>query len=268
MIHGVLHLAQEATSGGNGWFNFPQGMIAVILAIISFYGMTYVVVSLNVGWRFGYWVCGAVFGALMVLMSINWLVNPVGPQGNGATWVPVGAARTTITQSTYNKESLSAPEQYPGGPWTKPDDVARAEAITSAVQTCLTTAPAAFTPQEKKPCSDAQALMPAVKSIPVINGTAVAVAGAASDIKFAHDHGLLAETVVTPLTHDPRVAGKNALAGKAMGPPFKMVFIYDYGAIRLPALMSLLIFTIFFLIHLFGLNRAEKRKLNPTMVGA
>ena len=132
----------------------------------------------------------------------------------------------------------------------------------------LTTAPAQFTDQEKKPCGDAQALMPPVKSIPVINGNAVAVSGAATDIKFSRDHGLLAETIVTPLTHDPRVAGKNALAGKAMGPPFKMLFIYDYGAIRLPALMSLLIFSIWFLIHIFGLNRAEKRKLNPAMVNA
>jgi len=50
-----LHfLAQEAATGGNGWFNFPQGMIAVILAIICFYGMTYVVVALNTGWRFVY----------------------------------------------------------------------------------------------------------------------------------------------------------------------------------------------------------------------
>jgi hypothetical protein len=242
-------------------------MIAVILAVICFYGTTYVVVALNIGWRFGYWVCGAVFGALMVLLSIFWLVNPVGPQGNAATWVPVAAARTTITQASYKDQSLSAPEQYPTGPWQQPNDVVRASDLTSAVQTCLTTTPAQFTAQEKKPCGDAQALMPPTNSIPVINGTTVAIQTVPANIKFANDHGLLAEAVVTPMTHDPRVA-KDPKAGKVMGKSFVILFIYDYGALRLPALMSLLIFSIFFLIHIAGLNRAEKRKLNPAMVNA
>jgi len=264
-LHAVHILAQEASTAGHGWFNFPQGMIAVLLAIICFYGMTYVVVALNTGWRFGYWICGATFGALMVLLSIFWLVNPVGPQGNTATWVPVASAQQTITHATYKNESLTAPEQYPSSPWTKPDDVGRASALTSAVQTCITTAPAAFTPQEKKPCGDAQSFMPPVKSIPVLNGNAVAIQTKVENIKFASDHGLLTETTVTPVTHDPRIA-HDPINGKVMGPSFKMLFIYDYGALRLPALMSLVIFSIFFLIHITGLNRAEKRKLNPAMV--
>jgi hypothetical protein len=107
--------------------------------------------------------------------------------------------------------------------------------------------------------------MPPEKSIPVINGTTVAIQTVPMNIKFANDHGLLAEVTVTPTTHDPRVAS-DPKVGKVMGPSFVMLFIYDYGALRLPPLMSLVIFSIFFLIHLAGLNRAEKRKLNPTMV--
>jgi hypothetical protein len=265
-MHPIHVLAQEATGGHSGWFNFPQGLIAVLLAIICFYGMTYVVVALNTGWRFGYWICGATFGALMVLLSIFWLVNPVGPQGDAANWVPVASARTTIVQASYHNQSLSAPEQYPTGPWQQPNDKARAADLTSAVQTCITTAPAQFTEQQKKPCGDAQSLMPSEKSIPVINGTPVAIQTVPTDIKFANDHGLLAEVTVTPTTHDPRVAS-DPKAGKVMGPSFVMLFIYDYGALRLPALMSLVIFSIFFLIHLAGLHRAEKRKLNPAMTG-
>lgn len=265
-MHVIHFLAQEGGGGGGGgWLRYPQGLIAVLLAIISFYGMTYVVVALNTGWRFGYWICGATFGALMVMMSIFWLVNPVGPRGNEATWVPVAAARATITQSSYNGQTLAAPDQYPSGPWTKPDDAGRADSLTSAIQTCITTAPTALSGQAKKPCTDAQALMPPTDSIPVINGTTVAIQTSVSDVKFARDHGLLAEATVTPVTHDPRVA-KDAKTGKVMGPPLKILFIYDYGALRLPPLMSLLIFSIFFLIHITGLNRAEKRKLNPAMV--
>jgi len=265
-IHAVHLLAQEAgTSGGGGWLRYPQGLIAVLLAIICFYGMTYVVVALNTGWRFGYWICGATFGALMVMFSIFWLVNPVGPRGNEANWVPVGAARDTITQATFNNQSLSAPNQYPTGPWAQPDDQGRADSLTSAIQTCLTTSPDQFTAAEKQPCTEAQSLMPPVDSIPVINGTAVAIQTNVTDVKFAHDNGLLAEAVVTPTTHDPRIA-KDPKTGKIMGPALKMLFIYDYGALRLPPLMSLVIFSIFFLIHITGLNRAEKRKLNPAMV--
>jgi hypothetical protein len=265
-MHPIHLLAQEAATGAkDGWFNYPQGLIAVLLAIICFYGMTYVVVALNTGWRFGYWICGAAFGALMVMLSIFWLVNPVGPQGNAASWVPVASARTNIAQASYNNESLSAPAQYPTGPWQEPNDVQRASALTSAVQTCITAVPAQFTAQQKKPCGDAQSLMPPEKTIPVINGTAVAVQTLPTNIKFANDHGLLAEVTVTPTTHDPRVAS-DPKTGKVMGPSFVMLFIYDYGALRLPPLMSLVIFSIFFLIHITGLNRAEKRKLNPTMV--
>jgi hypothetical protein len=260
-----LLLAQEAATGGHGWLNFPQGLIAVLLAIICFYGMTYVVVALNTGWRFGYWICGATFGALMVLMSIFWLVNPVGPRGNEANWVPVASAQTTVTQASYNGQSLSTPPQYPTGAWTEPDDLGRADSLTSAIQTCITAVRAQFTPQQKKPCGDAQSLMPPVNSIPVINGNAVAIQTKVDDVKFSRDHGLLAEATVTPVTHDPRVA-KDPKTGKIMGKSFKMLFIYDYGALRLPPLMSLVIFSIFFLIHILGLNRAEKRKLNPAMV--
>ena len=38
---------------------YPQGLIAVALAVMCFYGMTYVVIALNVGWRFGYWLSSA-----------------------------------------------------------------------------------------------------------------------------------------------------------------------------------------------------------------
>ncbi len=246
-------------------FNYPQGLFAVILAVISFYGMTYVVVALNLGWRFGYWVCGATFGALMVMMSIFWLQNPVGPRGNEAKWSPVSSASETITQAKYKNQSLSAPSTYPTAPWAEPDDKSKADSLASAIQSCLTSLPAALAEDEKEPCLAAQKLMPDPKKIPVITGSAVAISPEVKDIKFARDGGLLSEAVVTPVTHDPRVA-KNAKKGQAMGPPFKVLFIYDYGALRQPPLVSLIIFGIYFLIHIVGLSRAEKRKLSPAAI--
>jgi hypothetical protein len=244
---------------------YPQGLIAVILAIISFYGMTYVVVALNIGWRFGYWVCGATFGALMVLMSIFWLQNPVGPRGNEAKWTPVASAQTTISQAQHDGKSLSAPASYPGAPWAEPDDQSRAASLASGIQSCLTSAEAALAEDEKEACLAAQKLMPQTKDIPVIAGSVVAISPEVKNLKFAKDEGLLAEAEVTPVTHDPRVA-KDAKKGQAMGSTFRILFIYDYGALRLPPLVSLIIFGIYFLIHIVGLSRAEKRKLQPAAV--
>ena len=42
--------------------------------------------------------------------------------------------------------------------------------------------------------------------------------------------------------------------------------ILDKGSLREPPIMALVIFLIFFLFHLRGLDRAEKRKLNPAVV--
>jgi hypothetical protein len=80
----------------------PNGLIAVVLAVISFYGMTYVVIALNVGWRFGYWLSAAVFSALMFMMSIFWLQTGLGPRGFEAAWVPITASRTPVAQETFN----------------------------------------------------------------------------------------------------------------------------------------------------------------------
>src|SRR5688572_26587827 len=101
----------------NSW----PGLIAVILAIISFYGTTYLVIALNTGWRFGYWLTSACFGSLMVLLSIFWIVNPVGPQGALPKWVPVGAGEN-VEQVQFQGQPLSAAAQYPGGTWEDPEE--------------------------------------------------------------------------------------------------------------------------------------------------
>ena len=244
--------------------NSVPGLIAVFLAVISFYGTTYLVVALNTGWRFGYWICGAVFGALMVLLSIFWIVNPVGPRGEEARWVPIAAGKT-ISSVTFEDESLSTPGQYPGGTWTAaPAGDEQADAFSSSITTCISTDPEKLPEEEAKPCGDAQALMPKTEDIPVLLGSAVAVQPKLSDIRFATEKGYLAQAVVRPITVDPRVTKDPN--GKLLAEPFRVVAILDKGSLRLPPFAALALFLAFFLFHLRGLDRAEKRKLNPAVV--
>lgn len=249
--------------------NHPAGLIAVILGIISFYGMTYVVIALNVGWRFGYWLTSACFGVLMVLMSVFWITTALGPQGHEAKWIPVAADEGRISQARIEERSLSSPGRYPSSPWqTAGKDSPLAphiEAFSSASTNCLSTKPESLEEELKEICGDAQDLLPKEREIPVLLGTAVAVLPELKDVRFSDEDGtLLAMGRVAPTTHDPRVA-KDAEAGKQLGDSFLILARYDKGSLRVPALMSLLIFAIYSAFHLWGLNRAEKRKLSPVI---
>lgn len=249
----------------NSW----PGLIAVILSIISFYGTTYLVIALNVGWRFGYWLSSACFGALMVLLSIFWTVNvqpdqALGPQGAVPKWIPI-AAGPEIQQASFRGVTISSPANYPTA-WEQPEEGdPQIEAFTSAIAGCLTgDTEEIVEPDEKSACEAAQELMPDDRDIPVIDGTAVAVQPEVTEVRFTDDNGRLAEAVVTPLTKDPRVSDNPG--GEALADPFRLVAILDKGSVGLPSYMSLVIFSIYFLFHLWGLNRAEKKKLQPAVI--
>lgn len=249
----------------NSW----PGFFAIILAVISFYGTTYLVVALNVGWRFGYWVCGACFGALMVMLSLFWAINvrpdqAVGPQGALPRWNAIAAAEE-IRTAEFGGQQVAAVASYPGGQWEQPPEAdPQAEAFSSAVQNCVSTDPESLPEEERDACAAAQELMPAPEDIPVIDGTAVAVVPKITDIRFTEDVGVLAQAVVTAVTNDPRVTKDPD--GKALAEPFRIVAILDKGSVGLPSYMSLVIFIIWTIIHLRGLDRAEKRKLQPAAI--
>lgn len=247
--------------------NSPAGAIAVILAVISFYGTTYLVIALNVGWRFGYWLTSACFGALMVLLSIFWIVNPVGPRGAEPIWSPVAAARTTISQAQIEGASLSTPSQYPAGPWqpATEDDTEQGDALGSAISNCLSADPESLPGQEAEACADAQSLLPPDEEVPVIDGAEVAVTNEPTNVRFAEEGGkLLGQATIVPVTNDPRVAD-DPEQGEPLGEPFRIVAAFDQGSILVPPIWSLVIFVIYLAFHLRGLHRAEKRKLSPAV---
>lgn len=245
-------------------FNHPEGLIAVILGVISFYGMTYVVVALNVGWRFGYWVTSATFGALMVLLSIFWIITPVGPLGDEAHWVAAGADTNQISAVSLEDTTYSETSSYPSGPWFTPEEAeTRLENFESAMGNCLSASIESLSELERESCETAQSFMPPEEEIPFIDGTLVIVQSEFTDVRFAEEQGAtLAQAQVLPITHDPRVA-EDPEAGELMGEPFLIAAVWEEGTFRQPAVASMLIFLLWTAVHLFGLHRAEERKLSP-----
>ena len=246
---------------------YPQGLIAVLLAIISFYGMTYVVMSLSVGWRFGYWLAGSVLFALLFMMAIFWLETGLGPRGVEASWVPIATSRTPIAQATFNGQPLASPGSYPSSPWapgTKANKLdAEPDEVSSAVQDCLTTPAESLAGPQKSPCQAGQGMLPSQDAIPVISGSPVAVTPDVQDLRFTKENGaLLALGKAVPLTRDPRLA-KDVKTGKQLGPAFYILLVKNKGALRLPPFVAFLIFGGLLAVHLAGLHRAEQRKLSP-----
>lgn len=247
--------------------NHPAGIAAVVLGVISFYGMTYVVIALNTGWRFGYWIAGASLGVLMFLMSIFWIVTALGPRGAEPKWTPLASGSTRISQASLKETRLASVSQYPNGPWRPAEEGSDLEEqsseFESSVTNCLTTDPSKLPAEDRKTCEQAQALMPDKKDIPVLEGAAAAMTPELEDVRFTEDNGaLLAQGRVVPLTRDPRVA-KDPEKGAALGDPFLMLAVRDEGSLRVPAYASAVIFGVFAVFHLLGLHRAEQRKLSP-----
>lgn len=247
--------------------NHPAGIAAVVLAVVSFYGMTYVVIALNTGWRFGYWITGASLGVLMFLMSIFWIVTALGPRGAEPKWTPLASGATRISEASLGETRLASAGQYPGGPWQPEPEGVDVEEQTgefeSSATNCLTTHPDNLPEEDREVCEAAQGNLPAEQDIPVIEGAAVTMTPELSEVRFTEEGGaLLAQARVVPLTRDPRVAD-DPDEGEALGDPFLFLAARDEGSLRVPAYASLLIFGLFAAFHLWGLHRAEQRKLSP-----
>lgn len=248
--------------------NHPVGIIAVLLGILTFLGSIYVVVALNVGWRFGYWLSSAAFGGLMIFISIFWILTGLGPQGEAATWVPLAVDDAQLGEVTLDDTTYETPERYPDGPWAPAEEAEgfapqEADAVGSSLKNCLTAPVEDLEGAQQEMCERAQELLPAEEDLPKVAGQTVAMQPKLIDVRFVVEEGTkLAGTTVVPITRDPRIA-EDPDVGEPVGDPFLMVSYFDPGSLRLPAVMSTLIFGLYFAFHLWGLNRAEKQKLSP-----
>lgn len=248
--------------------NHPVGLVAVALAILVFFGSIYTVVALNVGWRFGYWVTSAAFGGLMLFISVFWILTGLGPAGEEANWIPVAVDTEEIGSVEIDGTTYETPADYPESPWQTAEesedvDPGQAEGLGSSFNDCLSGETEGLAEERQAVCEQAQGLLPSDEDLPKAEGTTVAMQQRFEQVKFSVEGGtILGQAVAVPVTLDPRVADDPEV-GVRVGEPLRMVGYFDPGSLRVPGLMSFVIFGLWFGFHLWGVHRAEQRKLSP-----
>lgn len=95
-----------------------RGIMAVTIGVLILYGSIWVLLSMVLGWRLGYWVMGACFFGIMILLSAIWFGTALGPKGPETTWHPVAIGPDLATVEGFGGSfDVSA---YPGGDWEAP----------------------------------------------------------------------------------------------------------------------------------------------------
>ncbi|HWL65019.1 MAG TPA: hypothetical protein VNP73_03505 [Actinomycetota bacterium] len=104
---------------------FFTGMAAFISSIVIFCGSAFLLLMLIVGARLAYYITASITFGFVFIMGFVWSINPLGPVGQLPEWDPEDIA--------VEASELEAPgaSEYPEGPWRAPnedDDVELAKA--------------------------------------------------------------------------------------------------------------------------------------------
>jgi hypothetical protein len=100
---------------------FTVGVGAVLSGIIVFVGSVWLLLSMVLGPRLAYFVAASITLAFLLIMSVAWSVNPLGPVGELPTWNPV-AIGEDASQLEFGPAS-----SYPDSPWRVPSQEDTAE---------------------------------------------------------------------------------------------------------------------------------------------
>jgi biotin carboxyl carrier protein len=114
----VLHLAQEITNVG-GTAVFVKGVIAVVIAVSLFIGSIWLLLSLVLGARLGYFVTASVVFGIMCILSIIWFGSKLGPKGPETGWVAIGAGPDLQQLQAY-KNTFDLKSYPDSGGWEVP----------------------------------------------------------------------------------------------------------------------------------------------------
>ena len=82
-----------------GWQPELRGILITIIAVVTFCGSTYFVLSTNLGARLGFLVAFAALAGWMFLMGATWWSYGKGLLGPDASWQPI-SGRTVLTTDT------------------------------------------------------------------------------------------------------------------------------------------------------------------------
>jgi hypothetical protein len=204
---------------------FVTGVAVTVAGIVVFIGSIFLVLSLVLGGRLAYFVTASVTLAVLLILGVVWSINPLGPVGQLPEWEPQAAADTT-SQIDFGPMS-----SYPGGPWQTPDKNDAAQvALASAMQGVATAA-----------------LQSGIQKGKVTNFPTTATA-------------VVDGTKTRLLTQGSKQYGA-VTYGSTTGKPASAVALFFYNPgdpLGPPRKITLGIFIVFAL-HLFGMNRVERK---------
>jgi hypothetical protein len=204
---------------------FVTGVAVTVAGIIVFIGSIFLLLALVMGARLAYFVTASVTLAVLVILGVVWSINPLGPVGQLPEWEPQGAADTP---AQINFAPMSS---YPNGPWKAPDKNDAAQvSLASAMQGVATAALQSGITSGK------------VKNFPT---TSTAVVDA---------------TKTRLLTQGGKQYGA-VTYGSTSGKPTSAVALFFYNPgdpLGPPRKITLGLFIVFAL-HLFGMNRIERK---------
>ena len=90
---------------------FIEGLAATACAIIVFCGSIWLLLSLVTGARLAYFITASVTLGVLVILGVVWSLNPLGPVGQLPKWDPVQYA------DSADKINFGPASSYPDSPW-------------------------------------------------------------------------------------------------------------------------------------------------------
>lgn len=206
---------------------FVTGMGAFVSSVIIFIGAAFLLLMLVIGARLAYWVTASISLAFTLIMAVVWSINPLGPVGQLPEWDAIDIG-TNVEALEFN-----AAAQYPDDPWhePKPDDQVQ---LTQAAE--------------------------------LESGAAeqYELALDEGDLKFDVSDAIITAEDATYLLEQgdttyglTRLEVQNAVGDKVG--EVAVVMEYDPGNPLGQARMITLGTLVLFVLHLFGLSRAEKK---------
>jgi hypothetical protein len=216
---------------------FTVGVGAVLSGIIVFVGSVWLLLSMVLGPRLAYFVASSITLAFLLIMSVVWSVNPLGPVGELPSWTPV-AIGEDASQLEFGPAS-----SYPDSPWRVPSEEDTAEQTQKSeletdagdyVETAVTEGDLDVAPGS--------------------TGTA-----SSDETRFLEQDGDLFGAVTLEVA--PPAGATTGQAGGASSEPTEVVAILEYdpgdplGRARIAVAGAFVLLV----LHLFGLSRSERR---------
>ena len=206
---------------------FVTGMSAFVSAVIIFIGSAFLLLMLVMGARLAYWVTASVTLAFLLIMGVVWSINPLGPVGEMPSWNTVAVAEDA------NELDFEAAAQYPEDPWRAANEEDAAE--TAQVAELESAATEAF----------AEALDKGDLPFAATDSVVAAEDGTVLLDQGGTKYGMTKLEVTNVLTEPVGVA--------------HVVMKYDPGDPLGQARMITAGTFLLFVLHLFGLSRAERK---------